>query len=59
MKLRRIRRRARTNYISIHGLQLLRGFAVPPCKTYEPECPVCDYWAFFRANGRFPRDEEI
>ena len=53
MKLRQIRRRAKTQYISEEGFKFLRGGIGKRCRTYEAGCAVCDGWRFRDEHGRF------
>ena len=53
MKLRQIRRRAKTHYISEEGFKFLRGAIGKRCRTYEAGCPICDEWRFRDEHGRF------
>lgn len=54
MKLRDIRKRSKTSYVVEEGFRWVRGFVSPRCRTDEPGCGRCDYWHFYRTNGRFP-----
>ena len=53
MKVRQIRRRAKTHYISEEGFKFLRGGIGKRCRTYEAGCPLCDEWRFRDEHGRF------
>ena len=53
MKVRQIRRRAKTHYISEEGFKFLRGCFGKRCRTYEAGCPTCDEWRFRDEHGRF------
>ncbi len=53
MKVRQIRRRAKTHYISEEGFKFLRGAIGKRCRTYEAGCPICDEWRFRDEHGRF------
>jgi hypothetical protein len=53
MKVRQIRRRAKTHYISEEGFAFLRGCFAKRCRTYEAGCAICDEWRFRDAYGRF------
>jgi hypothetical protein len=53
MKVRQIRRRAKTHYISDGGFKFLRGCFAKRCRTYEAGCPICDEWRFRDEHGRF------
>ena len=53
MKVRQIRRRAKTHYISEAGFKFLRGGIGKRCRTYEAGCAVCDEWRFRDEHGRF------
>jgi len=52
MKLRRIKRRTKTPYVSMGGMRFIRDY-VGRCRTYEAGCTTCDGWRFFHENGRF------
>lgn len=54
MKMRAIRKRAKTNYVVEEGFRWVRGFAGPRCRVDVPGCAQCDYWHFYRETGRFP-----
>lgn len=53
MKLKQIRRRAKTKWVSVLGMTFVRLSRTKRCKTYEAGCPVCDEWKFYDVNGRF------
>ena len=53
MKVRQIRRRAKTHYISEEGFKFLRGAIGKRCRTYEAGCAACDEWRFRDEHGRF------
>lgn len=52
MNMRRLKRIRYTNR-STEGF--LRGFKAKRCRSYCAGCPVCEYWRFYDATGRFPR----
>lgn len=56
MKLRQIKRRTKTAYVSLEGTRFVRDCVGKQCRTYEAGCTTCDGWRFFRENGRFVRD---
>ena len=53
MKLRQIKRRTKTAYVSLEGTRFVRDCVGKQCRTYEAGCTTCDGWRFFRENGRF------
>jgi hypothetical protein len=53
MKVRQIRRRAKTKYVTEGGFAFLRGCFAKRCRTYETGCPICDEWRFRDEYGRF------
>jgi hypothetical protein len=53
MKLKQIRRRAKTKYVTEAGFKFLRGAIGKRCRTYEAGCAVCDGWRFRDEHGRF------
>jgi hypothetical protein len=53
MKLKQIRRRAKSKYVSEEGFKFLRGCFGKRCRTYEAGCPTCDEWRFRDEHGRF------
>ena len=53
MKVRQIRRRAKTKYVSEAGFAFLRGCFSKRCRTYEAGCTTCDEWRFRDEHGRF------
>lgn len=53
MKVRQIRQRAKTHYISMHGIKLLRDPIGKRCRTYVAGCVNCDTWRFRDERGRF------
>jgi len=59
MKVRDIRKRAKTKYISIGGFKFLRDSQAKRCRTYEPGCATCDFWHFYDTHKRFPTDKDI
>jgi len=53
MKVRQIRRRAKSKYVTEAGFAFLRGCFSKRCRTYEAGCPTCDEWRFRDEHGRF------
>jgi hypothetical protein len=53
MKVRQIRRRVKTKYVTEAGFAFLRGCFAKRCRTYEAGCATCDEWRFRDENGRF------
>lgn len=53
MKLRDIKRRTKTNYISINGMRFIRDYVGKRCREYVAGCTTCDGWRFFDKHGRF------
>ena len=53
MKLRQIRQRAKSKYVTEAGFKFLRGAIGKRCRTYEAGCPICDEWRFRDEHGRF------
>jgi hypothetical protein len=53
MKVRQIRQRAKTHYISEEGFKFLRGCFGKRCRTYTAGCALCDEWRFRDEHGRF------
>lgn len=53
MKLRDIRRRAKTPYVFVAGFRFTRGYKAERCRTYVAGCPICDEWKFYDTHGRF------
>jgi hypothetical protein len=53
MKLKQIRRRAKTKYVTEASFAFLRGCFAKRCRTYEAGCPTCDEWRFRDEHGRF------
>ena len=58
MKVRDIRKRAKTKYVSIGGFKFLRDSQGKRCRTYEPGCATCDFWHFYDTHKRFPTLKE-
>ena len=56
MKLRDIRRRAKTKFVTEEGVSFLRNCCTKRCDTYEAGCPICDEWRFKDTHGRFTRN---
>lgn len=53
MKVRKIRLRAKTKYVSRDGMTFLRDIFGGRCRTYEAGCVTCDTWRFRNEKGRF------
>jgi len=53
MKVRQIRQRAKSKYVSEEGFALLRGCFSKRCPAYAAGCPICDEWRFRDEHGRF------
>lgn len=53
MKLRDIRRRAKTPYTPEAGFRFIRGYKATRCRTYVAGCATCDEWRFYDTYGRF------
>lgn len=53
MKVRQIRQRAKTKYVSEEGFALLRECFSKRCRTYVAGCTTCDTWRFRDEHGRF------
>ena len=53
MKVKQIRQRAKTKYVTEGGFAFLRGCFAKRCRTYEAGCPICDEWRFRDEHGRF------
>jgi len=53
MKLRDIRRRAKTPYTTEAGFRFIRGYKSKRCRTYVAGCATCDEWKFYDTHGRF------
>ena len=53
MKVRQIRRRAKTKYIVDAGMRFIRTCFNRRCRTYEAGCALCDEWRFRDEHGRF------
>ena len=58
MKVRQIRRRAKTKYVSIEGFLFIRDCAVKRCRTYEMGCISCAFWRCRDEHGRFVSSED-
>jgi hypothetical protein len=58
MKLRVIKRRAKTRYVATEGFKFLRDCMSKRCRTYVSGCATCDTWRFFDENKRFTRNFE-
>jgi len=53
MKVRRIRLRAKTKYVSRDGVTFVRDSFVKRCRTYVAGCINCETWRFVDEKGRF------
>jgi hypothetical protein len=53
MKLRDIRRRAKTPYLPEAGFRFIRGYKSKRCRIYVAGCGNCDEWKFYDTHGRF------
>jgi len=56
MKVRKMRLRAKTKYVSKDGMTFLRDCFVKRCRTYVSGCASCETWRFFDEKGRFAYD---
>ena len=59
MKVRDIRKRAKSKYVSINGFKFLRESQGKRCRTYVAGCATCDTWRFYDEQGRFPSFPEL
>lgn len=55
MKVRDIRKRAKSKYVVEFGMKFLRSSQSKRCRTYEAGCANCDVWRFYDMHGRFCR----
>lgn len=53
MKVRHIRRRAKTKYVTEGGFKFSRDCTGKRCRTYVAGCAICDSWRFRDEHGRF------
>jgi hypothetical protein len=53
MKLRDIKRRTKTRYVSMEGMAFIRDCTGNRCRTYVAGCTNCDGWRFFDEHKRF------
>jgi hypothetical protein len=53
MKVRQIRQRVKTKYVSEGGFKFVRDCTGKRCRTYELGCAICDGWRFRDEHGRF------
>ena len=53
MKVKAIRRRAKSKYVTEAGFAFLRGCFAKRCRTYEVGYATCDEWRFRDEHGRF------
>jgi hypothetical protein len=58
MKVRDIRKRAKSKYVVDSGFKFLRDSQTKRCKSYVAGCVTCDTWRFYDKNGRFCRNYE-
>jgi hypothetical protein len=59
MKVRDIRKRAKSKFVSINGFKFLRESQSKRCRTYVAGCATCDTWRFYDERGRFPSFPEV
>ncbi len=59
MKVRDIRKRAKSKFISVNGFKFLRESQGKRCRTYVAGCAVCDTWRFYDEQGKFPSFPEL
>ena len=53
MKVRDIRKRAKSKYKVEFGVKFLRESQSKRCRTYVAGCANCDIWRFYDMKGRF------
>lgn len=53
MKVRDIRKRAKSKYKVEFGMKFLRDSQSKRCRTYVAGCANCDTWRFYDMKGRF------
>ena len=58
MKVRDIRKRAKSKYRVECGIKFLRDSQSKRCRTYVAGCVICDTWRFYDMKGRFCRSFE-
>ena len=54
MKVRDIRKRAKSKYESNGAFKFLRMSQHKRCRTYQQGCFICDFWNFYDTHKRFP-----
>jgi hypothetical protein len=54
MKVRDIRKRAKSKYESNGAFKFLRMSQHKRCRTYQQGCFICDFWNFYDTRKRFP-----
>ena len=54
MKVRDIRKRAKSKYQSNGAFKFLRMSQTKRCRVYQEGCWHCDFWHFYDTNKRFP-----
>ena len=54
MKVRDIRKRAKSKYVVIEGFKFLRSSQSKRCRSYEAGCVNCDEWRYYDTYKRFP-----
>ena len=54
MKVRDIRKRAKSKYESNGVFKFLRMSQHKRCRTYQQGCFICDFWNFYDTRKRFP-----
>jgi len=59
MKVRDIRKRAKSKYIVVDGFKFLRSSQAKRCRSYEAGCANCEEWRFYDTHKRFPSLEEL
>ena len=59
MKVRDIRKRAKSKYVVIEGFKFLRSSQSKRCRSYEAGCVNCDEWRFYDTHKRFPSWHEL
>jgi hypothetical protein len=59
MKVRDIRKRAKSRYVVIEGFKFLRSSQSKRCRSYEAGCVNCDEWRYYDTYKRFPSWDEL
>jgi hypothetical protein len=54
MKVRDIRKRAKSKYESNGAFKFLRMSQHKRCRIYQQGCFICDFWNFYDTRKRFP-----